>query len=197
MARGWAVLKIQIRWTYHFPPQWPASRPGSLGRPAITHIELWHRGYRWQGVWAMNSRSVSIGLSFISSSIASKSTGSETQMGQFSTSAGKLSSEEHFTASSGCSEVDLLWWYTQLAKVAEAVSEPIASAAGLTWVIQALLICIKVKKISLYLWVSHIWTNGPCLLHFAHILYDRKEFGFLYFHALPLDKVGIPTPIIL
>ena len=25
--------------------------------------------------------------------------------------------------------------------------------------------------------------------HFAHTPYDRKEFGFLSFHALPLDKV--------
>lgn len=30
--------------------------------------------------------------------------------------------------------------------------------------------------------------------HFAHTLYDRKEFGFLCFHALPLDKVGTLSP---
>ena len=48
-----------------------------------------------------NSRSASIGLGFISSPMAGKSAGSGFQMGQFSTSAGKLSSEERFAASSG------------------------------------------------------------------------------------------------
>ena len=33
--------------------------------------------------------------------------------------------------------------------------------------------------------------------HFAHTPYDRKEFGFPCFHALPLDKVGISAPTIL
>ena len=50
-----------------------------------------------------NTRSASIGLGFISSPMASKRAGSGFQMGQYSTSVGKLSSEERFTASSGCS----------------------------------------------------------------------------------------------
>jgi hypothetical protein len=38
-----------------------------------------------------------------------------------------------------------------------------------------------------------IVPSQKIIAHFAHTPYDREEFGFPCFHALPLDKVGILT----